>query len=110
MTSSTAAVASDDHTEKEASRASRDESEVVTIPAGIQLVRKKTFRTSMMLIFAYLLFWLPYNTMALWWFIDTDGYRQFGISLKFLNVLIVLNSVVNPFIYGTLGKRWLCVK
>lgn len=58
-----------------------------------------------MLVAAYLLFWTPYNALALWQFVDDASFRTYGSSLKFLNVLIVLNSVVNPFLYGAVKWR-----
>jgi hypothetical protein len=61
-------------------------------------------RVSVLLVGAYLLCWLPYNLLGLWEYIDSDSYEAYEYISYWLTGLIVLNSVINPFLYGTFGK------
>ena len=84
-----------------------------------RLVKRKAIRVSVLLIgdfallFSYVLFhssgaylicWLPYNTMSAWALIDPVTYRQYSDIFYCLFGLIVFNSVINPFLYGMFGQ------
>ena len=59
------------------------------------------FSVTLRLMLVYVLCWLPYNVLSLWMMLDKrPGSNVVQEKLYFLNGLIVLNSVINPFIYG----------
>uniref|UniRef100_A0A914WCB9 G-protein coupled receptors family 1 profile domain-containing protein n=1 Tax=Plectus sambesii TaxID=2011161 RepID=A0A914WCB9_9BILA len=68
--------------------------------------RRQAMRVSCALVVAYVLCWLPYNSLVLWQLIDPVGYSaQIESKMYFINGLIVVNSVVNPFLYETFRKQ-----
>lgn len=79
---------------------------IVVTPAvlDLQRVKRRAMRSSFLLVMAYIATWLPYNVIALWGLIDERHYKQYGVSVSFLQYLIVVNSVINPFLYGTVGR------
>ena len=60
----------------------------------------KTVKTTLIIATVFLLLWTPYNIVALWQTIDEASYQPYEDSIYVLYSLVVLNSVVNPFIYG----------
>jgi len=68
----------------------------------LQKAKIRSLRITLLLIITYVLTWLPYNFLSWWSILSMDSYRNLEDVLYFLNCLVVLNSVINPFIYG----RW----
>lgn len=81
-----------------------------TTPNGqvwLQRAKKNTMKTTLLILFAYLLFWLPYNALLVRRLVqshqshrnqETEEWSSSYWDL--LYTLIILNSVVNPFLYG----------
>ncbi|TKR60215.1 hypothetical protein L596_027499 [Steinernema carpocapsae] len=63
----------------------------------------RSLRITLLLILAYVATWLPYNLLSWWLVISVEGYRQIEDLLYCLNCLVVLNSLINPLIYGRTG-------
>ncbi|VDK51525.1 unnamed protein product [Anisakis simplex] len=74
----------------------------------LRRAKVKSLRITLLLILTYVITWLPYNFLSWWLMISTESYRSLEDVIYFLNCLVVLNSVINPFIYGrcTGLKRW----
>uniref|UniRef100_A0A914VFC0 G-protein coupled receptors family 1 profile domain-containing protein n=1 Tax=Plectus sambesii TaxID=2011161 RepID=A0A914VFC0_9BILA len=69
----------------------------------------RSLRITLVLITAYALTWLPYNVIAWWNIVNIDSYRLIEDATYFLHCFVVLNSVINPFIYGRCaGTKMLC--
>ncbi|CBO22274.2 G-protein coupled receptors family 1 profile domain-containing protein [Caenorhabditis elegans] len=60
----------------------------------------RSLRITLLLILTYAVTWLPYNLLSWWMVLHWDSYRENLDSNYILNSLVVLNSVINPFIYG----------
>uniref|UniRef100_A0A8R1IXA8 G_PROTEIN_RECEP_F1_2 domain-containing protein n=1 Tax=Caenorhabditis japonica TaxID=281687 RepID=A0A8R1IXA8_CAEJA len=60
----------------------------------------RSLRITLLLILTYAVTWLPYNLLSWWMVLHFDSYRANLDSNYILNSLVVLNSVINPFIYG----------
>ncbi|KAI6212259.1 hypothetical protein M3Y99_01840200 [Aphelenchoides fujianensis] len=69
--------------------------------------RNRAIRVSFLLIMAYVICWLPYNVISAVQFFDSEIFNKHAASLYCLHVLMVANSVVNPFLYGLFGKNCL---
>ncbi len=48
----------------------------------------------------YFLCWLPYQLTVIWYYVDPSSYKEHMSIINLLHLLMVLNSVVNPWIYG----------
>ncbi len=46
-----------------------------------------------------MLLWAPYNVSVLVTIVDTDSATFFSENLHWLKALILLNAVLNPFLY-----------
>lgn len=68
--------------------------------------RAKVIRTAALLVVLYLICWIPYNLISIWGIVDPTG--SDAETVTFLHQLIVLNSVLNPYIYGTTYFLHLC--
>ncbi|VDM37958.1 unnamed protein product [Toxocara canis] len=66
----------------------------------LRRAKVKSLRITLLLILTYVITWLPYNFLSWWLMISTESYRSLEDVIYFLNCLVVLNSVINPFIYG----------
>uniref|UniRef100_A0A7E4VZ50 G_PROTEIN_RECEP_F1_2 domain-containing protein n=2 Tax=Panagrellus redivivus TaxID=6233 RepID=A0A7E4VZ50_PANRE len=71
-----------------------------TIPAWRIEMRSKMFNTSIQVIAAYLVCWMPYNVLALAIFLHTDVQILISTHAEVLRIFIIFNTVINPFIYG----------
>ncbi|KAK0411030.1 hypothetical protein QR680_005441 [Steinernema hermaphroditum] len=71
----------------------------------LRRAKVKSLRITLFLILAYVVTWLPYNLLSWWMVVNVEGYRKIEDLLYCLNCLVVLNSVINPFIYGRCGVR-----
>ncbi|CAO4380808.1 unnamed protein product [Caenorhabditis nigoni] len=60
----------------------------------------RSLRITLLLILTYAVTWLPYNLLSWWMVLHFDSYKANLDSNYILNSLVVLNSVINPFIYG----------
>ncbi|VDO63871.1 unnamed protein product [Heligmosomoides polygyrus] len=60
----------------------------------------RSLRITLLLILAYVITWLPNNLLSWWMMISFDSYRDHQDATFPLAFLVVLNSVINPFIYG----------
>lgn len=79
---------------------------LATTPAGqlrIQRAKTRTLRTTLFIVLAYLLCWLPYNVLLVRRIaqglqdVDQDPKDDYW---NLLYMVIILNSVINPFLYG----------
>uniref|UniRef100_A0A1I7Z1I9 G_PROTEIN_RECEP_F1_2 domain-containing protein n=1 Tax=Steinernema glaseri TaxID=37863 RepID=A0A1I7Z1I9_9BILA len=75
----------------------------------LRRAKVKSLRITLLLIIAYVVTWLPYNLLSWWMVVNVEGYRKIEDLLYCLNCLVVLNSVINPFIYGRCRARVLRV-
>lgn len=119
MLSSTviAAGTSDGAGEKERLRESYKEPRVVlrrnsTSNRRVRRTKLQTLKVTMVLMLVYILCWLPYNSLAVWSLIDRGSYVAHENTLYILHGLVVLNSVINPFIYGRINvlRNAMCKK
>uniref|UniRef100_A0AC35TNY8 G_PROTEIN_RECEP_F1_2 domain-containing protein n=1 Tax=Rhabditophanes sp. KR3021 TaxID=114890 RepID=A0AC35TNY8_9BILA len=69
------------------------------------ITRSKTMKVSFLLITAYFICWLPYNIMSLIRFAYPYHFSNYAIQFHCLYGLIVLNSVINPFLYGLFNNN-----
>ncbi|VDL62940.1 unnamed protein product [Nippostrongylus brasiliensis] len=60
----------------------------------------RSLRITLLLILVYVITWLPNNLLSWWMVISFDSYRVHQDATFPLSFLVVLNSVINPFIYG----------
>uniref|UniRef100_A0AC34QT80 G-protein coupled receptors family 1 profile domain-containing protein n=1 Tax=Panagrolaimus sp. JU765 TaxID=591449 RepID=A0AC34QT80_9BILA len=67
--------------------------------------RSRAIRVSFLLVAAYIICWLPYNALSLIQFIAPDTFSKYGNQIYCLHGTIVLNSVINPFLYGLFGGK-----
>jgi len=70
------------------------------VPAWRIEMRSKMFNTSVLVIAAYLICWLPYNVLALANFLSTDVNILISVHLEILRCTVLFNTLLNPFIYG----------
>jgi hypothetical protein len=70
------------------------------VPAWRLEMRSKMFRTTVYVIAAYLICWMPYNVLALATFVSQDLQIIISMHLELLRVFVLFNTVLNPFIYG----------
>ncbi|GMT26055.1 hypothetical protein PFISCL1PPCAC_17352, partial [Pristionchus fissidentatus] len=68
-----------------------------------KLTRSRAIRTSFLLIAAYIICWLPYNSLSAIRLISPEFGINYVNKLYWLHGLVVLNSVVNPYLYGLFG-------
>lgn len=57
-------------------------------------------RQTLIVLTAYIVCWLPYNAFTLWAYFSPDHHNQYRTTVRFLQELIVVNSVINPFLYA----------
>ncbi len=70
-----------------------------SIPTWRQQIGTKMFRMTAFLLGAYVVFWAPYNLLFLISSLDKNLAMFFSDHLHWLRDLILLNAVVNPFLY-----------
>ncbi|KAK6054405.1 7 transmembrane receptor [Cooperia oncophora] len=72
----------------------------------------RSLRITLLLILVYVITWLPNNLLSWWMVISFDSYRDHQDATFPLAFLVVLNSVINPFIYGRCKglKMMLCCR
>ena len=65
-------------------------------------LRSKVFITSLVIVLAHFVFWLPYNLLNTVRFFDAQLYDSIATDAwaVLLEDLIILNSLVNPLLYG----------
>jgi hypothetical protein len=65
-------------------------------------LRSKVFITSLVIVLAHFIFWLPYNLLNTVRFFDAQLYDSIATDAwaVLLEDLIILNSLVNPLLYG----------
>lgn len=57
-------------------------------------------RQTLIVLTAYIVLWLPYNALTLWAYLSPEIYIPHRTTIRFLQELIVVNSVINPFLYA----------
>ncbi len=63
--------------------------------------KSKTMRKAIFILSAYIICWSPYNIIAIWNMIHSEGVEAtIGTNIDFLHNLIVVNAILNPLIYG----------
>ena len=102
---------------KERQKPDNKESRVVlrrnpTSDRRVRRTKLQTLKVTMILMLVYILCWLPYNSLAVWALIDRGSYVTHENTLYVLHGLVVLNSVINPFIYGRINvlRKAMCKK
>ncbi|KAF7632942.1 G_PROTEIN_RECEP_F1_2 domain-containing protein [Meloidogyne graminicola] len=70
------------------------------VPAWRLEMRSRIFQTTIHVIAAYLLCWMPYNVLALATFFSRDLQITISVHLELLRICVLLNTLLNPFIYG----------
>lgn len=70
------------------------------VPAWRTQMRSKMFATASLIVSVYILCWLPYNLISLVEFFDPVLAEEMKRHGYWLERAILLNVVVNPFIYG----------
>lgn len=70
------------------------------MPAWRVEMRSKMFRTTVYVIAAYLACWMPYNVLSLATFFSGELQILISMHLELLRVCVLLNTLLNPFIYG----------
>lgn len=70
------------------------------LPAWRRQLRSRVFRTTLAIILAHTLFWLPYNAYALIQYIDRNLYERLNEDSNIFKELQILIVCVNPFLYG----------
>ncbi|CAJ0591734.1 unnamed protein product [Cylicocyclus nassatus] len=68
----------------------------------LRRAKVRSLRITLLLIIVYVVTWLPNNLLSWWMVISFDTYRDYQDAMFPLAFLVVMNSVINPFIYG----RW----
>ncbi|KAL3103207.1 hypothetical protein niasHS_002393 [Heterodera schachtii] len=71
-----------------------------SVPAWRLEMRSRIFRTTVHVISAYLICWLPYNILALATFFSKQLQITISVHLELLRICVLLNALLNPFIYG----------
>uniref|UniRef100_A0A914XLB4 G-protein coupled receptors family 1 profile domain-containing protein n=1 Tax=Plectus sambesii TaxID=2011161 RepID=A0A914XLB4_9BILA len=82
------------------------EREALYLSNGHERLRKakvKAWKMTLVLVTLYMTCWFPYNTLSWWKIIHPDSYKNTENHLYFLHSLIVLNSVLNPLVYGRIN-------
>ncbi|PAV86085.1 hypothetical protein WR25_24417 [Diploscapter pachys] len=60
----------------------------------------RSLRITLLLILTYIVTWLPYNLLTWWAILDYESYAAYQDRMYILQSFVILNSVINPFIYG----------
>ncbi|KAI1730890.1 7 transmembrane receptor (rhodopsin family) domain-containing protein [Ditylenchus destructor] len=71
-----------------------------TVPAWRAEMRSRMFCTTIHVIAAYLICWMPYNVLSLATFFSSELQIMISTHLGTLRVCVLLNTLLNPFIYG----------
>ncbi len=66
----------------------------------LRRAKVRSLRITLYLIMTYAITWLPYNLIACWNMINIESYRSLEDYAYFLHCFVVLNSVINPVVYG----------
>ncbi|RCN43175.1 7 transmembrane receptor [Ancylostoma caninum] len=66
----------------------------------LRRAKVRSLRITLLLILVYVITWLPNNLLSWWMVISFESYRDHQDTTFPLAFLVVLNSVINPFIYG----------
>ncbi|CAL8100472.1 unnamed protein product [Orchesella dallaii] len=79
--------------------------------ATLTRARSRTLRLTLLILLTFIVCWTPYVVMTLWYMLDRNGASQVDERLQeALFIMAVTNSVINPLIYGTVGRRQHCDK
>ncbi|ODM91824.1 Gonadotropin-releasing hormone II receptor [Orchesella cincta] len=66
----------------------------------------RTLKLTLLILLMFIVCWTPYVTITLWYMLDRTGASQVDERLQeALFIMTVANSVINPFIYGTVGRK-----
>ncbi|CAB3405940.1 unnamed protein product [Caenorhabditis bovis] len=68
------------------------------------LNRSRALRVSLLVV-AYIVCWLPYNLISLIHIVDSKLFENHINQFHFAHQFIILNSVVNPYLYGLFGPN-----
>lgn len=71
----------------------------------IKRTKYRTLKVTIVIVVAYISFWLPYNILALWGILEPVSYTIVEDYFYFLYGLIAVNAVVNPLIYYRLSFK-----
>lgn len=79
-------------------------------PLRVRRTKYHTLKITLLIVLAYIVFWLPYNILAVWSMADSAGYLEYVEKyLYFFYNLIAVNAVINPLIYSRFSF-FLCTK
>ncbi|KAH7701929.1 hypothetical protein AAVH_30929, partial [Aphelenchoides avenae] len=70
------------------------------LPTWRRQLRSHVFRTTLLVILAHVLLWLPYNLYALMRYVNVEWYEQLNEHVNVLKDLQFLITIINPFLYG----------
>ncbi len=70
------------------------------MPAWRKQLRSKVFRTTLLVVLAHVLFWLPYNFYALMKYVNADWFEHMSEHANVFKDLQILITLINPFLYG----------
>lgn len=70
------------------------------LPVWRTQMRSRVFRTTALVVMCYSLCWLPYNVISLARLLDDVVAQLLSDNFEWLKVVILLSTVLNPFIYG----------
>ncbi|VDM31002.1 unnamed protein product [Toxocara canis] len=70
------------------------------MPTWRRQLRSRVFRTTLLVVVAHVLFWLPYNLYALMKYVNADVYAQMSEHANVFKDLQILITLINPFLYG----------
>ncbi|CAJ0575592.1 unnamed protein product, partial [Mesorhabditis spiculigera] len=76
------------------------ESSGTKAPAWRRQLRSKVFRTTLLVVIAHFVFWLPYNTLALMKYVSDDMYQALNENANIFKDMQLLIVLINPFLYG----------
>lgn len=75
-------------------------SDLQGLPVWRFQLRSRIFRTAGLVVVAYVLCWLPYNVLSFIVLVDFDLSHTLSDHASILKGLILVNAVINPFLYG----------
>lgn len=69
----------------------------------VRRTKYRTLKITVLIVFVYILCWLPYNVLEIWSIVDPVSYELVENYLYIFYGLIAVNAVVNPLIYSRLS-------
>ncbi len=83
---------------------------VSSVPQWRRQLRSRMFRTTALVVLAHMTLWMPYNVIAVLRHVDEQLSERLNEQFDYMRNLIVVNAVLNPFLYGITGETFSCCK